>query len=498
MCKIQVADGRFPGIYKITESSTGKVYIGQTSRTIDERLTQHVMHPAKGSAIDEAIQKKGENAFVFEAIAPMKDPTTEQLWFQEYYFISKFKSWDEKHGFNQTRGNRGAEFKNFEVAFMRDFICVDDDLFKFIMKTYRLDFSGKRVLLINNFSESIKNYLEFQTGKENVDIIYESFDIEDKKELGEVLGEYIKSQIKYRAAEKTRTDSLAGEQVMEQPNVYYDIIIANPPYGKVGNEITQCIIDNLEWGVYVNLMPANDYRRFNKGNKLYQFVDIRSMKPVIDGFADAAVTTHMALINKERSMYLGEDEFEIENYIDKSLIKYFYGNRQKSHYAIDTNFAYLRIDRAETLTPETSFIIGVRDISHGHMPYSRTNMQYKWNVEKSVDAAYLIANQGKHRSNKYDKEAINGLTVNSIEFKTPKEKENFSNFVYSEEGFRFISKVFTAVNCDGLVKEGKVFPKVSWERKWTVEELLREYEYTEQEIQEVMDDLKNFKGMDNE
>ena len=166
MCKIQVKDGQFPGIYKIEEKSTHKVYIGQTSRSINERLTQHVMHPAKGSAIDEAIQKEGENTFTFEVVTPMKDPTTEQLWFQEYYFISKFKSWNEKYGFNQTKGNHRAEFKNFEAAFMHDFICVDDELFKFIIKTYRLDFTGKRVLLINNFSESIKNYLEFQTGKE--------------------------------------------------------------------------------------------------------------------------------------------------------------------------------------------------------------------------------------------------------------------------------------------------------------------------------------------
>ena len=278
----------------------------------------------------------------------------------------------------------------------------------------------------------------------------------------------------------------------------FDIIIANPPYGRIGNEITQGIVDNIEWEIYVNLMPANDYRRFNKSNKLYQFVDINSIKVVRAGFKNAAVTTMMCKVNKARSVYLSEAEFEIENYTDKSLKKYFYETRKRNHYAIDTNFAYLRIDRAETLTPETSFIIGVRDIGHGHMPYSRTNMQYKWNVEKSVDAAYLIANQGKHRSNKYDKEAINGLTVNSIEFKTPKEKENFSNFVYSDEGFRFISKVFTAVNCDGSVQLGKVFPKVSWTKSQTVQSILKDYGYTPKEIDEVTSDLKNFRGMDNE
>lgn len=283
---------------------------------------------------------------------------------------------------------------------------------------------------------------------------------------------------------------------MDKPNNRYDIVIANPPYGKIGNEITKAVVDNIDYGVFVNLLPANDYRRFHKEDALWQFVDINSMKAVQDGFKDAAVTTMMCRVNKDRALYISEAEFEIENYTDKSLKKYFYENRKREHYAIDTNFAYLRIDRAEMLTPETSFIIGVRDIGHGHMPYSKNNMQYKWNVEKSIDAAYLIANQGKHRSNKYDKEAVNGLTVNSIEFKTAKEKENFSNFVYSKDGFRFISKVFTAVNCDGLVKEGKVFSKVDWTRPQTVESILKDYGYTPSEIEEVVADLANFKGME--
>ena len=39
------------------------------------------------------------------------------------------------------------------------------------------------------------------------------------------------------------------------------------------------------------------------------------------------------------------------------------------------------------------------------------------------------------------------------------------------------------------------FPKVDWTRSWTVEEILKEYGYTNEEIKEVMEDLKNFKGM---
>lgn len=490
MCKIQVKDGQFPGIYKIEEKSTHKVYIGQTSRSINERLTQHVMHPVKGSAIDEAIQKEGENAFTFEVVTPMKDPTTEQLWFQEYYFISKFKSWNEKYGFNQTKGNHGAEFKNFEAAFMHDFICVDDELFKFIIKTYRLDFTGKRVLLINNFSESIKNYLEFQTGKENLDIIYESFDIEDKKELGEVLGEYIKAQIKYRTAVKSHIDLLTGEYVMEQPNVYYDIIIANPPYGRISNEITKCIINNFDWDVYVNLMPANDYRR-NKENKLYQYVDIRSMKPVINGFHDAAVTTYITLINKERSMYLSEEEFEIENYTDKSLKKYFYETRKRSHYAID-NFIYKpTFTQFENIDIEKTVYIGKRDIAHNHLPYSDNGIAARFN-RNELNKQDVINESAK------SEQALGRVgDFYLICFNTKQEKTNFVNFIYSKQGFRFISKLFTAVNADSSIPLNKLFIKIDWSKAHTVQSILKDYGYTPKEIDEVIDDLANFRGMDN-
>jgi hypothetical protein len=43
----------------------------------------------------------------------------------------------------------------------------------------------------------------------------------------------------------------------------------------------------------------------------------------------------------------------------------------------------------------------------------------------------------------------------------------------------------------------KVFPKVDWTRSWTVEEILKEYGYTQKEIEEVLNDLVNYKGMED-
>ena len=76
-------------------------------------------------------------------------------------------------------------------------------------------------------------------------------------------------------------------------------------------------------------------------------------------------------------------------------------------------------------------------------------------------------------------------------------KENiFVSYKFIYNNFKFISKVFTALNCDGTVRP-IAFPKVDWTRSWTVEEILADYGYTEDEIKTVMADLDNFKGMDD-
>lgn len=269
----------------------------------------------------------------------------------------------------------------------------------------------------------------------------------------------------------------------------FDIIIANPPYGRIGNEITQGIVDNLEWEVYINLMPANDYRRFNKGNKLYQFVDIRSMKPVIDGFADAAVTTHMALINKERSMYLGEDEFEIENYTDKSLKKYFYENRKREHYAIDAGKYPCKFeDVKDTVTPQNTFIVHSRDMNHGYIPNKQGPFSVEWNINKKYDINYIHEKYWTMGSGRQS-------TYAYITFKTEKEKDNFTKFMLGD-GWDFMCKVLKALNVDGSVAFAKWMPKADWSKPQTVQSILKDYGYNKAEIDEVMSDLKNFRGME--
>lgn len=271
----------------------------------------------------------------------------------------------------------------------------------------------------------------------------------------------------------------------------FDYAIMNPPYGRIGNEITKRLIYDIEYDTFVNLMPSNDWRRYNKKDKLYQYVDINSIKVVRAGFKNAAVTTMMCKVNKERSVYLSEAEFEIANYIDKSLKKYFYENRKREHYAIDAGKYPCKFeDVKDTVTPQNTFIVHSRDMNHGYIPNKQGPFSVEWNINKKYDINYIHEKYWTMGSGRQS-------TYAYITFKTEKEKDNFTKFILGD-GWDFMCKVLKALNVDGSVAFAKWMPKVDWTKSQTVQSILKDYGYTSTEIQAVMDDLKNFKGMDNE
>lgn len=270
----------------------------------------------------------------------------------------------------------------------------------------------------------------------------------------------------------------------------YDLIISNPPYGAPGNGITKNIVENVDYGAFVNLLPSNDYRRYNKDFKLYQFVDLNTIRPIMKGFKDATVTTTLCMVMKERQYSRTQSEFEIENYMDKSLKRYFYENRRRNHYAIDNFMAQVTFNQFERTTVEKSFYIGYRDPKDHHLPYSMDSITTRYNMNK-VSKEQVIEESSKSMQARGQ---VGQFSL--IAFDTESEKTNFSNFVYSENGFRFISKVMSAITNDGYIPAGKYMPKVDWTKSQTVESILKDYGYTEQEIQEVMKDLKRFKGFD--
>ncbi len=60
-------------IYKIENKSTGKIYVGQTQRTLKERIGEHKRKSRKLSLIDRAIKKYGIDAFEITILPTKKE-----------------------------------------------------------------------------------------------------------------------------------------------------------------------------------------------------------------------------------------------------------------------------------------------------------------------------------------------------------------------------------------------------------------------------------------
>lgn len=262
-----------------------------------------------------------------------------------------------------------------------------------------------------------------------------------------------------------------------------DLVIANPPYGKIGANVTDNIKNIIEYKEYVNLLPANDYKR-NTTKDLYKYT--KDMIYINKGFADAIVTTHLTKIVKEPNN-LTADEFDISNYIDRDLDKYFKENLIRKSKEIDITLGAYDTHEYDV---KKSVLFGVRDINHKHLPYGKNTVTYRWNVKEEIDYQWLVDNYWDPSMH-----FTGGIRYTAIEFKTENEKKNLVNFLYDKDGFRFISKVFTAVNCDGAVSLGRVIPKVDWNNSWSLKDILLSYNYTDSEIENIMLSLNNFKGL---
>lgn len=297
----------------------------------------------------------------------------------------------------------------------------------------------------------------------------------------------MKETIKHNIEETINVITL--EELFDM-GIKIDAIIANPPYGAIGANITNYIRQNIDYDLYVNLLPANDYKR-NKTKDLFNYQSNMEAIPAGENFADAYITTHIAKIYKDKINNLTLDEFELSQYIDKSLNKYFIETKNRKHYAIDSAMYKPTLESFKNITVEQSIYIGKRDVKSEHLPYSQNSIVTRYNMNKLTKQDVL------DESAKSEQALGRVGDFYLIKFNTNIEKTNFASFMYDKDGFRFMSKVFIALNVDSSISLSKFMPKVDWTRSWTVEEILIDYGYTEDEVKEVIDDLINYKGMED-
>lgn len=90
-------------IYKVTNKIDGKVYIGQTRRSLNQRMSEH-LSSGRTSYFDRALNKYGLQSFIVEIID--KAETKEELNEKEQYYI-RFFNCKVPNGYNLTDGGEG-------------------------------------------------------------------------------------------------------------------------------------------------------------------------------------------------------------------------------------------------------------------------------------------------------------------------------------------------------------------------------------------------------
>ena len=302
---------------------------------------------------------------------------------------------------------------------------IDD---KIIAKLSKLD-KDKIIVIINDITLQMADKL-LEAGYKNIYLAFGSFNKDGTISKDKTVYNIMKAVIEHNIKEKLNAISL--EEIF---NMKIDGIIANLPYGAIGANIAYTIREKIDYDCFVNLLPANDYKR-NKTKDLFNYQS--EMEPINDGFDDAVVTTHLCLVSKNKANNMTLDEFERSQYIDRSLDKYFEENSKRQSTVIDKYLPSRNL--VKQTGPERSLIFTKRDVSHKHLPYSKKVNSYKWNVESSITADYLINNTAVDFNNT--------VSIEMLICTTHLEKINQANFYYSKDGFKFISILFKAVNVD--------------------------------------------------
>lgn len=268
----------------------------------------------------------------------------------------------------------------------------------------------------------------------------------------------------------------------EAVKMKFDLVISNPPYGKIGAQITKKIIDDVDYKDFINLLPANDYL---KADGVFNYVKTIEHIP---GFGeDANVLPTICEIVKNNLHNYSKLDIYTKLSSNDLTYKYFSENNKRENVVeFDEDTTIQDLDFSDKL------IFGVKVSANAKDHSDSCNIQ-----GSAKGIIYAINNKFKTLADHYAKRKSKALWGVILKFNSSIERDNAFKFIYSDESGRFCNMLITSMHKDNMnAREHSYwFPKVDWTREWTVEEILREYDYTNEEIKEVIEDLENFKGM---
>lgn len=159
-------------IYKITNKINGKIYIGQTIKSLKERFQKHCWGTTEkdkyhlNMAIKKAIKKYGKNNFTIELIEEVE---TDKLDERESYWISFYDSYHK--GYNCTLGGQNGATRKCKLSWAQENEVIEAKYLGFssreIATVYNIDRSTiHNIFIRHNLRMPIKRNLEDRINKD--------------------------------------------------------------------------------------------------------------------------------------------------------------------------------------------------------------------------------------------------------------------------------------------------------------------------------------------
>lgn len=249
------------------------------------------------------------------------------------------------------------------------------------------------------------------------------------------------------------------------------IILANPPYGKVNAEFTRETIDNIDFDKFILIGPTADFIRHDP--TILSHINPEEVITVRKAFEDASVTTQVMAVHKEKVNDYTPEEFEVLTYTEPLLKKFFLENIKRKDEAIDNARCLTGNSDLSNINPTNTFILGERTIGSGYISTDPSTLTHQWNVLKTA----TVADWNLSTNNQYSQIAC---------VSDPVRNKFMTDFVY--ENLDFIKLIFGAVSKNKVKVLKKVMPKPStgWTRHYTLVELLKDFNYTTDEIDKLL------------
>lgn len=201
-----------------------------------------------------------------------------------------------------------------------------------------------------------------------------------------------------------------------------DLLISNPPYGKIGAETTEIIRTKIDYNEFINLEPGNDY--FTNDN--YKYIDL-SIKPIVLGsnaFSDANQATTITKISRQQNNLTQTGARLLVSIQNKDEDVY----KALSELWLNTEKTYLKFTQSkkDLEYDEDTFVFnpGAFDIHHGYFAVAQKN---NW----TSSTEYNI----------YHKDAIGHINLPKAKVKGCLQ---FKKLVYSELGLKMFKLWFTS------------------------------------------------------